>query len=287
MTKQRELKNIYRSIKPYVKAATRSTLIKPDFYKINLKAALAKTYDFNSYITGIRSSSHSFYHTAILRGICEDLIVLKALREIPTKDRSDLVMYLQLEECFEAMKTQEKFFEANHPQIVLGEKYANKYSNDELKKALAIYDKYGFERRKYGPTIRSLAQRANLLEVYDFFYSATSKWVHFSPHILMRMGWAPSKDPAETFTFTTKHFSNYYAGFNAVYGTYLFGLFCESLGDELELNPKVKKYVEELGLWIGSLMRWPELITFEEMNIKRPSIILDALYSVTKGYEEE
>jgi hypothetical protein len=290
MAKQRELKNIYKSMKPYVKEVAQSTLVNPDFYKIALRAALAKTYDFNSYVTGLTSSSHSFYHTATLRGICEDLIVLKAVKEIPNPDRSDLIKYLQLKETFEAMRTQAKFFQANHPQIVLDEEFANTHSDKELDKALAIYDRYGFLRGRYGPTIKSLAQRADLAEVYEFFYAATSKWVHFSPHILMRMGWTTktNNEPLTkaTYTYTTKHFSEYYAGFNAIYGGYLFGLFCESLETELGLNPKIKKYLEELGLWIGSLMRWPELITFEEMNIKRPSLILQALYNVTKGYTE-
>jgi len=286
MKKQRELKNIYRSLKPFVLEVTKSNLVNPDFYQLVLKAALAKSFDFNFYVTGLQSSSHSFYHTATLRGLCEDLIVLKALKDIPQKDRSDLVMYLQLTETFEAMEIQGKFFGKNHPQVVLDQQYRSKPSRNKIDKSNAIYDKYAIPRRKYGPTIQTLADKANLLEVYEFFYAATSKWVHFSPHILMRMGWAPSKGIMATYTFTTKHFSHYYAGFNAVYGTYLFGLLCENLESELGLNPKTKKYLEELGLWIGSLMRWPELITFEEMNLKRPSLILDAVYNVTKGFTE-
>jgi hypothetical protein len=290
MAKKRELKNIYKSMKRYVAEVTQSNLQNPDFYKIALRAALAKSYDFNSYVTGLTSSSHSFYHTATLRGMCEDLIVLRALKDIPEQDRSDLIMYLQLNETYEAMKTQEKFLEKNHPQIILNEEHANKFSDNEFAKALAIYDKYGIPRKYFGPSIKTLAKKGNLLEVYDFFYSATSKWVHFSPHILLRMGWAiKGKDEpltTATYTYTTKHFSNYYASFNAVYGTYLFGLFYESFRDELSLNPKLEKYVTELREWIDSLMRWPELITFEEMNIKTPSLILQALYNVTKGYTQ-
>ena len=286
MAKQRELKNIYKSMKPYVKEVAQSTLINPDFYKISLKAALAKTYDFNSYVSGLKSTYHSFYHTATLRGICEDLIVLKAIRETPVEDRSNLIMYLQLHEMFQAMRTQGRFFRKNHHQIVLDDAIADEYSDNELTKALAIYDQYGFPRDRFGPSKKKLAQRANLAEIYDFLYAATSTWVHFSPHILFRMGWASSKERSATFTYTTKHFSRYYASFNAVYGTYLFGLFCETFETELGINPKSKKYLEELGLYIGSILRWPEIITFEEMNMKVPSMILQALYSVTKAYTE-
>jgi len=110
---------------------------------VALRAAFAKTFDFNSYVTALKSSSHSFYHTATLRGVCEDLIVLKAIKDITTEDRSNLVMYLQLNEMFSTMRTQGKFFKSNHHQIVLDEEYANKMSQDEFGKAMALYKKHG------------------------------------------------------------------------------------------------------------------------------------------------
>jgi hypothetical protein len=46
--KIRKLENIYRSVKPLVKAVAQTNMIKPDFYELALKAALAKSFDFNS-----------------------------------------------------------------------------------------------------------------------------------------------------------------------------------------------------------------------------------------------
>jgi Family of unknown function (DUF5677) len=284
MAKKRELKNIYRSLKPYVKEVTHSTLINPDFFQISLRAAFAKIYDFNSFVSSLSSSSHSFYHTATLRGICEDLIVLKAIKDIPGQDRSNLVMYLQLNEMYETMRTQGRFFKNNHHQIVLDEKFADKRSDDEFTKAMDIYKQHGFQIGKYGPSVKSLAKRANLSDLYDFFYAATSAWVHFSPHILLRMGWGAAPEASTTFTFTTKHFSAYYRNFNAIYGTYLFVLFCETFQSNLSLNSKTKKYLEELQEYINAILRWPELLTFEEMNLEAPNLIVQAIYSVTEGY---
>lgn len=284
MAKQRQLPNIYKSIKPHVEEVAKSNLVNPDFYKIVLRAALAKSYDFNSYVAGLRSSSHSFYHTATLRGICEDLIVLKAIHGIPTADRSELITHLQRADIHESVKNQTKFFETNRPeQPVLTRKDAEKLWQDANAKALAIYDKHGYVKKGRRPTIRQLAIRANLADVYDFFYSATSKWVHFGPHILMRMGWSSEKSVEAIYTFSTKHFSDYYAKFNAIYGSYLFGLFYESFGKELKINPKMDKYVAELGEWIGSLDRWPELITYEELNLPKPNPIV---YAVMKELAE-
>lgn len=278
MKKRRELKNIYRSIKRHVDAVTKSNLVNPDFYMIVLRAALAKSFDFNAYVSGLKSSSHSFYHTATLRGICEDLIVLKAIHQLPQADRSKLVTHIQRSEIYDAVKSQTKFFSANRPkQPIVSNKNADKIAEGEAKEILAIYGKYGLLKNGRRPTVRQLAIKAGLLDVYDFFYAATSKWVHFNPHLLMRMGWAPEKSLEATYTFSTSHFSTYYAIFNAVYGAYLFGLFHEFFGEELKINPKMDKYIAELGEWIGSLDRWPELITYEELNLPKPNPILLAV----------
>jgi hypothetical protein len=83
-----------------------------------------------------------------------------------------------------------------------------------------------------------------------------------------------------------KTHQEYATSFIRSYTTFEHNSFYESFHSKLGLNPKMEKYIEELREWIDSLMRWPELITFEEMNIKTPSLILQALYNVTKGYTE-
>jgi hypothetical protein len=188
-----------------------------------------------------------------------------------------------MSDVFESIGRQGQFFDTNRPgQIILRQKDAENHSKDEKKEVFALYAKHNFLHKGRIPSAMRLAIRARLQEVYEFFYSATSKWVHFSPHILMRMGWSNSTEKDAIYTYATSHFSNYYAGFNTVYGTYLFGLFCEIFEEDLSLDPKVRKYVTELGQWIGSLSRWPELVTFEEMNIKRPSLVLSELYRSAK-----
>jgi hypothetical protein len=271
-TKIRKLESIYRSIKPLVEEVAQSNMVNPDFYQLALKAALAKSFDFNSYVANLNSGAHSFYHTATLRGLCEDLIVLKAIRRIPAQDRSILIAHMQLANVLESMKIQGEFFRKNRPQQpVISPKNAGVDLKTHQAKIREIYDRYGFLKNGR-TTVKQLAKKAELLEVYEFFYAATSKWVHFSPQILMRMGWTDEMKPGAIYTFSTSHFSNYYFGFNAVYGTYLFALFCEEFADDIGLNVKISKYIEQFGLWLGSLSLWPEVATLEELNVKRPNI---------------
>ena len=50
-------------------------------------------------------------------------------------------------------------------------------------------------------------------------------------------------------------------------------MFCEEFADDLGMNVKTRKYIEQFGLWLGSLGLWPEVVTLEELNIKRPNMI--------------
>jgi hypothetical protein len=111
--KIRKLENIYRSVQPLVKEVAQTNMIKPDFYELALKAALAKSFDFNFYVANLKPSAHSFYHTATLRGLCEDLIVLKAIRPIPAEDRSLLITHIFLANTLDGMKIQGEFFKKN------------------------------------------------------------------------------------------------------------------------------------------------------------------------------
>jgi hypothetical protein len=67
--KIRKLENIYRSISPLVKEVAQSNLINPDFYQIALKAALAKSFDFNSYVANLNSSSAGLFGFLLRRSI--------------------------------------------------------------------------------------------------------------------------------------------------------------------------------------------------------------------------
>src|SRR6185503_14594374 len=155
--KQRPLSKIYKSMKPHVEAVAKSNLVNPDFYSIVLRAALAKSFDFNSYVSNLGRSSHSFYHTATLRGICEDLIVLRAIHGIPPADRSELITHLQRADIHESVKNQTKFFDTNRPQqpVVSSDDSEILWQGAQAK-ALAIYDKYGYVKKGRRPTIRQL-----------------------------------------------------------------------------------------------------------------------------------
>jgi len=284
MAKTKSLKTIYKSLEPLVAEMAQANLSKDDPFDIALKAALVKNYDFNSYVARLKSKSHSFYLTATLRGICEDIIVLKAVYGLPSNDRAEIVTHYQMSNVYEGVKNQGRFFEEfRDTQPVLGISEADSKQEEEEQRIAEIYARNGIPGNKGGkPSVRQLAKNRDLLVLYDFLYSATSKWVHFSPQILFRMGWGPENKPDATFTFSTKHFAEYYAQFNLIYGAYLFINFHDSFKTYLDFKAEFSGYAEEIRRNIDGIWRWPELVTYEEMNQPAPSPILYATLRVAK-----
>lgn len=213
--------------------------------------------------------------------MCEDIIIFKGFQSVPPADKSRLVAHIQMKDAYESMKKQRVFFgKYREEQPVLCPSNVDQLLANETASAVALLNQYGFQHIKGRLNVRQVAEKAGLLELYDFFYSATSKWVHFSPHVLLRMGWGPERTPDTTFIFSTHHFTEYYAAFNCIYGTYLFVLFCDTFQSLLSLDPRLSGGVEALREKLEETIRWPEVITFEEMNQELPSPILLAALKV-------
>lgn len=125
----------------------------------------------------------------------------------------------------------------------------------------------GYNKDRIFPSVESMTINGGLKPLYNFLYHATSRTVHFSPNVLLRTGWFKEGEPIE---FSTKNFRNYYSIFNLYYGTYLFTQFAKIFKKELGLDKTVVKKISGLEDLLKSVDRVPEIVTFEEMNIRRP-----------------
>src|SRR5690348_2019081 len=108
-----------------------------------------------------------------------------------------------------------------------------------------------------------MADKSGLSELYDYIYHATSIFVHFNPHVLLRMGWGDLPE----ITFSTRHFNAYYRHFACFYGAYLFKELCAWMISIGLLDKAVETSLQKIVDLLGKETRWPEIVTFEEMNI--------------------
>jgi hypothetical protein len=183
------------------------------------------------------------------------------------------------------VNAQVTFFAAARPwQPVVGTKAIG--TPDPSSELAKLAKQFAWPKGQW-PTVRHMARSANLEYLYDYMYAATSEWVHFSPRMLLRMGWGNCPNPEiirdVDVEFSTSHFSGYYAAFAKTYSLYLLALGLRRLAPILD--PSFDLTVADgLDRELARSMRWPELITFEELNLKPPSTILSLLARVAHGH---
>ena len=244
-----------------------------------VQAATAKCVDFN--MTANRKGkkrSPAFILMSNLRGITEDLICLSFLRSLGEKQTTRLIPLILRENVSTGIDAQRRFFETNNPiQPILGSGLS---ANDAAKRVdqskRDVKDFWKASGRERTPTVKEMAKAEGLDSTYGFIYFATSNFVHFNPSALLRMGWGLDDGP---FTFSIKNSDAYYRHFSSFYGAILFIGFEASFGRD-HFTSDVSDEVEKLIDLIGHVHRWPEVITFEEMNEKVP------LYFMTHALRE-
>lgn len=271
-TLQTALNTVFKRIKEREVFETASTTdLKDKLDEAILIAAIGKCVELNVLINNRRlSKENSFLFLANLRGVAEDLIVLQFLAKMPDHHRLEYITLIQSQNLHKGLLTQVRFFEANNPfQAVAGGDASKleELSTEDRDKLRTFWKTLG-EPKRDGPSVRDMAERTGLMQTYEYIYFLSSNFVHFNPHTLMRTGWGPEEGP---FRFSVHNFSGYYADLASFYGAVLFVGFFFRLGNG-HFSPKCSNDVDRILKIIDAVPRWPEIVTFEEMNRKPPML---------------
>jgi Family of unknown function (DUF5677) len=219
----------------------------------------------------------AFFWLPGLRGICEDIIVLNYVQTIDKLQREELLSLLIMHDVHSRIRRQSEFFEAVRPQQrVLKVKDAEATILELEGKIQKIWNANGWPRLKNGtmPQIYQIAdeQGAKILgHLYNYIYRMSSGMVHFSMQTLLRTGWGElNGESIKAGNFSTSHFSRYYREVAELYGAYMFCCFFELFGKWLRLTKDDRASVMAIRESILGKQRWPEMVTFEEMNVPPP-----------------
>jgi hypothetical protein len=264
-------KQILDSLESVVRRCATGNVKGDGFFILSTRAAFAKNYEINRFLQSREAAMNAFAVTSALRGVCEDVIVLKFLGTFTKRDRDEAVGVLMMKSVLEFMQQQTAFFSKYRPSQPILETKDVSAEIQGLKLRLRGFRKsYKWKKHREWPSMREMAAATELLPLYDFLYAGTSSFVHFSPNNLIRMG----KVAGEKMHFSTSNFSDYYSAFNRFYGLFLFitftTTFAASLGCADELKPPIEKLIRQL----DEELRWPELVTMEEMNVPEVSQML-------------
>jgi Family of unknown function (DUF5677) len=252
------------------------------FFRCGMRASFVRAYQFAAYCNRIeddKADEGCFFMASALRGTCEDLIALKFIRQLPRKLRDEVIAIEMGLAVNKAVVEQTKFFEKQRPfQQVIS---ANENSDFVAKQRTRLYQigtSSGlWKTEKKMLPIEQMAIKLKMKEMYDYFYRVTSDVVHFNPRILLRSGWG--SDPKRG-QFSMGHFSIYYLRFCQVYSVLLFAMMARAFAVDLSLSKEFKTALTAIEKDIDGILRWPEAVTYEEMNKKPPSEILAVLAKV-------
>src|ERR1043165_8780186 len=260
-----KLRTDIRTIDKFVRRHSTCVLGRGRMYSTCLRAALAKNFEFAKH--AIESPDRdACFSVPMLRGICEDIIVLGALAKHNNSTRDTILSTSMSLSVLERVDTQSVFFQRTRP----GQQVLAPTPGSDLHKAtllLTIQREWNNAGRTVGgkkssPTIRDLAEDAGLSAFYEFVYSLTSDMVHFNPGVLLRSGWGR----LPRVTFSPRHFDRYYGAMTKVYSAYLLCVFFETFNRQLRPDERTRRAIASIRAELHGITRWPELVTFEEMD---------------------
>lgn len=267
-------------LKPFIATVNRGDLLSDGPLLSCVRASIVKAYEFSEFSYIRMRAEFAFHCLGSLRSICEDLIILKFISRLSPNDQASLLLANIQMTTDNSLKRQLPFFKLFRPgQPILGghpDKDLISKMNVELAR---IWQSHGWPRKKDGkfPPTEQIAQKVGVgtLEViYNYMYRLTSSTVHFSAGALMRTGWGNDE---QRMVYSTAHMGRYYLQFCQIYSVFLLSIYFEFFGDLLGADMEVRDQVKSLRNVLVMYPRWPEMITFEEMNKDLPDYQLKGL----------
>lgn len=257
-----------------------------DFYTSVLAAAFTKLYDFCLWaLESDGDRGEHYWASAVLRGSTEDIIFLSALQKMSLADRNEMVRLRLVHEIENDIATQSEFFsEPRRFQSVLSPKPdAEQQLNNVLDSMNSIWRKYRMDGGRIGlGNMRNLADTASIVGFYDYFYALTSRMVHFSPRVLMRQGWGNYQDGVLHAEYSASNFKHYYTAYVQTYSCLLLREFIERFNGDLTMPSAFDAAAARIDE-VCRKRRYPELVTYEEMNIEPPNPLLRAIELVLRS----
>ena len=157
---------------------------------------------------------NGFTAAPLLRPACEELIWVKYLISIPTKDAQRLITCFSLDEIYRSLRAQDQFAGRSITETLGLLPYLEQYNSTRaslLQELRTMGTRLGWPKKAIQngqlPPLSWLARATEEQPTYDFIYHATSRFVHFSVHELLRRAWG---NPYEgTVSVTSKYFGDY------------------------------------------------------------------------------
>lgn len=159
------------------------------------RAVICRQHDYLSAVADLGRQRRGWAVVPLLRPACEELIWLSALKMWQRSARETVLLAMARLNSMDDLRAQDRFA-GREVMLELGFKPAHLAAGEATLPVLKArlhteFAKLGFSLHKHQslPSVRALAISADLRDLYDFIYHATSTTVHFNPGQLMRGVW--------------------------------------------------------------------------------------------------
>ncbi|WP_291152296.1 DUF5677 domain-containing protein [Flavobacterium sp. UBA7680] len=265
MGNYKKMQDLYQSIN--FESIEKINLEEKNQLDVLIHVAFTKSLQLNKILHEQIDNENSFLFLSSLRGICEEIIVLKYIhQEIKEADREAIVKSIFKVSTKKELEQQSIFMKKYRPaQPILNAELSDHIEAEGLED---IFKRNGINAKTLPPTFQ-LAQKVNLEELYNYLYRASCSFVHFNPRVMLRTVWYQNNNTEES-NISITNFNKYYFSFCSFYSSYLLGLLYKTFNSKLNIDNESAQIVESIMEIIKNTTHFPELVTFEEFNLQRP-----------------
>ena len=194
---------------------------------IILRSLVIRQFDTLRVMSSLVSDGLGYATGPMLRPSCEERIWSKYLLDMDRKSANILLLAMSQQEIGESLQAQDEIAGRTITKKLglMPHLKRTKRSRERVSgqlRNLATHLEWPKQSRKNGalPSIRWIAERVDLLPVYNLIYHATSRFVHFRVHELMRNVWGNAESGPMLIRPT--HMEPYRSHFSLYWGLSLF-----------------------------------------------------------------
>ncbi len=277
-----DISNMLDGLRPFVRRVAIIRNPTKRMFSACLRSSVVKTFEFLT-VASTADSNEVFFLVPSLRSITEDIIVLRYISTLQSQLRDQAIQSMMISSVRAGIGLQSSFFQRHRrQQPVLNIPDDNSHSS--AKTFWRNNGWPGLDREM--PPVKELAKKCGpetLEFIYEYVFRLTSSSVHFSAQHLLRMGWGDSRSGKVTFDY--RNMAPYFSTINLIYGSVLFCMYFKLFKRFLRPAVHEREAIERLRRKVDHEARWPEPVTFEEMNVRVPSLrhIIDELRHLAAG----
>lgn len=235
------------------------------YYEIVQRAAITRQREALDALVNLCETGHSAFAVCLLRPAYEELVWLEYLNK-HSDIANDLLVKTVRHGIAESLKAQDEYLGRKEMRRLGFSMRFLKFhlANEQtLKMALRhLGSRLGWRNGAYSPSFAFLSRQVGREKEYSYIYHATSRFVHFSPHELVRRAWG---NPTEV-TIGSAHFVGYWSAFSLHWGLRIYintCLACSELIGSKEEGPEIYEELEKL---LSDYLPPVPIITNEELE---------------------